>query len=114
MSTSFHPQTDGRSERTNKTAIQVLRSLTTRNQADWTSHLASVEYALNAAVNDATSKTPFELVIGFTPSLLPRISATSDVPAVEEMLEERAAKQEEARDALAASKVRQAQQSNMH
>ncbi|GAA5846261.1 hypothetical protein JCM11251_007270, partial [Rhodosporidiobolus azoricus] len=35
MSTSFHPETDGRSKQTNKTVIQVLRQQVSRAQKDW-------------------------------------------------------------------------------
>ncbi|CDR49787.1 RHTO0S33e00188g1_1 [Rhodotorula toruloides] len=83
MSTSFHPETDGRSERMNKTVVQVLRQ-----------------------------QTPFELVLGFTPSLSPRLSTPSNLPAVNSLLDERNMKINEARDALAVSKVRQAEQAN--
>jgi transposase InsO family protein len=114
MSTSFHPQTDGRSERTNKTAIQILRGLTSRNQKDWVSHLPAVEFAMNVAVNDATGKTPFEMVLGFTPSLAPPTITASAVPAVEELLADREATLQEARDAMVETKVRQAQQANAH
>ncbi|GAA5920578.1 hypothetical protein JCM5296_000495, partial [Sporobolomyces johnsonii] len=35
MSTAFHPETDGRSERTNKTVVQMLRTFVSREQKDW-------------------------------------------------------------------------------
>ena len=52
MLTAFHPQTDGRSEKTNKTAVQVLRNLVLRTQKDWVCHLLQTEFAINAAVNE--------------------------------------------------------------
>lgn len=112
MSTSFHPETDGRSERTNKTIVQVLRQYVSRQQTDWSLHLPLAEFAVNSAINDATGKSPFEVVLGYTPSLLPSALAPSPVPAVEELIEERKVKIREVRDALAAAKVRQATQAN--
>ncbi|GAA5921705.1 hypothetical protein JCM1841_007097 [Sporobolomyces salmonicolor] len=113
MSTSFHPETDGRSERTNKTVVQILRQHVSRQQRDWVRYLSTTEYVINAAVNDSTGFTPFELVLGYTPSLSPSAaSPPSSLPAVEAILEERKVKIREARDALAAAKVRQAEQSN--
>ena len=50
MSTGFHPQTDGRSEKTNKLAIQVLRNLILWMQKDWVQHLSQTEFAINAAL----------------------------------------------------------------
>ncbi|SGY81038.1 BQ5605_C009g05444 [Microbotryum silenes-dioicae] len=61
MSTVFHPQTDGRSERTNRTVIQVLRTMVNRQQNDWSKHLATVEFVINSSVNRSTGKTPFEV-----------------------------------------------------
>ncbi|GAA5977503.1 hypothetical protein JCM11641_000983 [Rhodosporidiobolus odoratus] len=113
MSTSFHPETDGRSERTNKTVVQILRQQVSRQQKDWVRFLPSTEYGINAAVNDVTGHSLFDLVLGFTPSLLPSPSSPpSSLPAVKAFLEERKIKIGEARDALAAAKVRQAEQAN--
>ncbi|GAA5990937.1 hypothetical protein JCM11641_003508 [Rhodosporidiobolus odoratus] len=102
MSTSFHPETDGRSERTDK---------------DWVRFLPSTEYAINTAVNDSTGKTPVELVLGYTPSLFPSpsstdVSPTISAPAAEQVVEERRIKIQEARDSLAIAKVRQASAAN--
>ncbi|GAA5991079.1 hypothetical protein JCM11641_002320 [Rhodosporidiobolus odoratus] len=113
MSTSFHPETDGRSERTNKTAVQVLRSMVSRRQTDWSHHLASTEYALNKAENVATGKAPFELVLGFVPRISPAPdSASLGVLTVEEVLADREARLMEAQDTLRASKVQQGVQIN--
>lgn len=113
MSTSFHPETDGRSERSNKTAVQILRQYVARNQKDWVKHLSTTEYAINTAVNVSTGAAPFEVVLGFLPSIhsLPTTDS-SDMPAVEEIVVARQAKVEEVRDQLAAAKVRQATQAN--
>ncbi|GAA6026234.1 hypothetical protein JCM8202_000461 [Rhodotorula sphaerocarpa] len=113
LSTAFHPETDGRSERTNKTAIQLLRQYVSRTQKDWTKHLAAVEYAINLAVNDSTQTSPFEMVLGFCPAITAPVDSTpSSMPAVEWTLESRQHQLKMARDALAAAKVRQAEQAN--
>ncbi|GAA5994049.1 hypothetical protein JCM11641_000613, partial [Rhodosporidiobolus odoratus] len=113
LSTSFHPETDGRSERTNKTVVQVLRQYVSRQQKDWVRYLSTTEFAINAAVNDATGSTPFELVLGYTPTLSPPVpSEPSSLPAVKSTLSDRSSAISSARDALAAAKVRQAEQAN--
>ncbi|SCV72805.1 BQ2448_4342 [Microbotryum intermedium] len=117
MSTSFHPETDGRSERTNKTAIQALRAVVNRQQNDWVRHLANIEFAINASVNASTNKSPFEVVLGRSPRLLPTSlnrPDLPDVPAASDLISERKAVLVEVRDALAAAKVRQAEQVNRH
>ncbi|SGY32169.1 BQ5605_C002g01326 [Microbotryum silenes-dioicae] len=114
LSSAFHPETDGRSEKTNKTAFQILRALVNKEQSNWAECLAVCEYAINSSLNVATGKTPFELVLGYTPSLAPlaRVDGDDDLPSVEELLALRFQACEDARDQLAISKVRQAAQSN--
>ncbi|SGZ32127.1 BQ5605_C043g12085 [Microbotryum silenes-dioicae] len=114
LSSAFHPETDGRSEKTNKTAFQILRALVNKEQSNWAECLAVCEYAINSSLNVATGKTPFELVFGYTPSLAPlaRVNGDDDLPSVEELLALRFQACEDARDQLAISKVRQAAQSN--
>ncbi|SGY32227.1 BQ5605_C002g01336 [Microbotryum silenes-dioicae] len=117
MSTSFHPETDGRSERTNKTAIQALRAVVNKQQNNWVRHLVNIEFAINASVNASTNKSPFEVVLGRSPSLLPTSlnrPDLPDVPAAKDLIAERKAVLAEVRDALAAAKVRQAEQVNRH
>jgi transposase InsO family protein len=54
MSTSYHPETDGSSERSNKTVIEFLRHYVNRRQTDWPDHLVHVETAINNSVNATT------------------------------------------------------------
>ncbi|SGY38977.1 BQ5605_C003g02116 [Microbotryum silenes-dioicae] len=114
MSTAFHPQTNGRSERTNRTVIQVLRTLVNRRQNDWANHIATVEFVINSSLNKSTGKTPFEVVLGFNPELTPIAprDGSTVLQAVEAVVDERETAVAEARDNLAIAKIRQAEQSN--
>jgi hypothetical protein len=114
MSTVFHPQTDGRSEKANKTAVQVLRNLLAQSQKDWVRHLLQTEFAINTAVNEATGVALFKMVLGFVPQIHPHLSVPAEVPLVEDMLAERQAGITAARDELAASKIREVEQVNRH
>ena len=67
MSTSQHPQTDGQTERTNRTLEQVLRHYVAYDQDDWDIHLSAVEFAYNNAVQSSTKETPFMLNYGHHP-----------------------------------------------
>ena len=62
MSTAFHPETDGSSERSNKTAIEALGHYLNTRQDDWSEHLIHVETAMNNSVNATTGKSPMELL----------------------------------------------------
>ncbi|KAJ3473251.1 hypothetical protein NLI96_g13076 [Meripilus lineatus] len=48
MSTAFHPQTDGASERVIHSVTQILRWMTKANQSDWVEKLPMVEFTMNS------------------------------------------------------------------
>jgi hypothetical protein len=47
MSTAYHPQTDGLTERLNRTMQQMLRNHVDDNADDWSDCLPAVEFAIN-------------------------------------------------------------------
>lgn len=59
MSTSNHPQTDGQSERANRTIEEILRCYVSPYHDDWDEHLATVEFAYNDSMQASTGFTPF-------------------------------------------------------
>jgi hypothetical protein len=61
FSTAFHPQTDGQSERANRTLEEVLRHFVSPRQDDWDDHLDLAEFAINDSVSPSTGYTPFYL-----------------------------------------------------
>jgi len=67
FSTSFHPQTDGQTERTNRTLEEVLRHYTSPYQDDWDEHLYLAEFAINSAHNFTTGQSPFFAIYGRHP-----------------------------------------------
>lgn len=68
MSTAFHPQTDGQTERTNRTVEQILRMYINPTQDNWDTLLPLVEYAINSAPNESTLRSPFEANYGYNPA----------------------------------------------
>ena len=71
MSTSFHPETDGSSKRSNKTMIEALRHYVNLRHSDWVDHLIHVEAAMNNSVNATTGRTSTEIVYGTPLQLFP-------------------------------------------
>ena len=67
MSTSFHPQTDGQTERANRTLEDMLRHYINPSQNDWDQHLAAIEFAINNSWQESTKETPFFLNYGHHP-----------------------------------------------
>ncbi len=62
LSTAFHSQTDGQTERQNCVLEQYLRGYVNFQQDDWAPFLAPAEFAYHAAVYSSTCRTPFEIV----------------------------------------------------
>ena len=117
MSTAFHPETDGASERTNKTVNQCLRYHVTRNQKGWVRALPRVRFAIMNTVNKSTGFSPFQLHTGRSPRLIPPLTQTDRKPTVAEVDARRLIEQintdvAEAKDNLMLAKIFQADQAN--
>src|SRR6202041_2545236 len=54
MSTAFHPETDGASEWSIRSAGQILRSMVNNSQTDWSDKLPAVEFAMNSSISNST------------------------------------------------------------
>jgi transposase InsO family protein len=67
MSSSHHPQTDGQTERTNRTMEEMLRHYVNYRQNNWDEMLPALEHAYNNSINATTSQVPFELLYGKKP-----------------------------------------------
>lgn len=76
LSTAYHPQTDGQSERTNQEVEQALRAVVSFHQDDWVDWLPVIEFALNNRYKKGLKTTPFYANYGFYPQIgsLPRIN----------------------------------------
>lgn len=69
LSTAFHPQTDGQTERMNQVLEHYLRTYTNMRQDDWASLLTTAQFAANNSVNASIGTTPFRALMGFNPRL---------------------------------------------
>jgi Chromo (CHRromatin Organisation MOdifier) domain len=67
LSTAFHPQTDGQTERANWTLEQYLRAFINYKQDNWASLLPITEFTINNAKNASTGFSPFYLANGCHP-----------------------------------------------
>jgi transposase InsO family protein len=67
MSTAYHPQTDGQTERMNRLLEETLRHYISQNQKDWPSLLPMAEFAINNAWSSTVQASPFYLMHGQHP-----------------------------------------------
>ena len=86
MSTAFHPQTDGETERVNQELEQYLRVFGNFQQDNWVELIPFMEFAHNARQHSATGKSPFEIWYGFQPEFIPPVNFTTKIPNVEDRL----------------------------
>ena len=69
ISTAYHPQTDGLSERKNQWVEQFLRLLTMNDQEQWAQWLPVATAVHNQAINSSTGTSPIETILGYKPPL---------------------------------------------
>lgn len=118
MSTAYHPESDGQTERMNRTLEEMLRSYVNDKGSDWDRHLVTAELAYNTAVQDSTGYSPFRLSYGID-ARLPMDHAlmevkTSDNPTAVELLRRWNSDLEQARDNMQQAQLRQAHYANQH
>jgi hypothetical protein len=117
MSTAFHPQTDGQSERTNRTLEDMLRAYTNYRHDDWDQHLTAAEFAYNDSVQASTGHTPFFLTYGQhprVPGIFKRPSDASPNQATEDFLADIRSALTQAKDSLGRAQQRQRNYENKH
>ncbi|CAA7042500.1 unnamed protein product [Microthlaspi erraticum] len=64
LSTAYHPQTDGQSERTIQTLEDLLRMCVLDWGGHWADHLSLVEFAYNNSFQASIGMAPFEALYG--------------------------------------------------
>ena len=67
LSTAFHPQTNGQTERQNSTMEAYLRAFVNYEQNNWARLLSMAEFAYNNAKHASTRYMSFELNCGYHP-----------------------------------------------
>lgn len=67
MSSAYHPQSNGSTERANRTVAQMLRLCIETDQKDWVLKLPAIEFAINNARSKSMGFAPFFLNSGRMP-----------------------------------------------
>jgi len=69
LSTAFHPQTDGQTERINQELEQYLRMFIDHKQEQWPEWLGMAEFVYNNKVHSSTRTLPFKANCGQDPRM---------------------------------------------
>uniref|UniRef100_A0A0W0F853 Reverse transcriptase-rnase h-integrase n=1 Tax=Moniliophthora roreri TaxID=221103 RepID=A0A0W0F853_MONRR len=88
MSTAFHPQTDGETERVNRELEVYLRMFCAKEQTRWKEYLSLAEFAHNNRTHSVLKKSPFFMMMGYHPRPLPTVFERTTIPSIEERLQE--------------------------
>jgi hypothetical protein len=86
LSTARHQESDGQSEIGIKTAKTILKHYADYSQGNWTTHLKTMEFAVNDSVSASTGFTPFFLAFGLYPQILPSPIPSSSNPTTTDLL----------------------------
>ena len=69
VSTAYHPQTDGQTERVNQSLEQYIRIYCAYQQDDWHHWLSLAEFAYNNSDHTSTGVSPFKANYGYDPTM---------------------------------------------
>ena len=118
LSTAFHPETDGATERANQELETYLRIFTAFEQDDWALQLPIAMMALNNRVTQSTGMSAFFMTHGFHQSLMdftiPEEQGSSLSPAEKgrKLVEQWSHSADMAKTAMAIAQENQERQSN--
>ena len=100
MSTTYHPQTDGQTERVNQVLEQYLRCYVDYNLDNWSDLLPVAEFAYNNQAHESTKHSPFFLEYGRHPRAGPTLTKEFDSVTLDDVMRDRQEAQEHAKAAL--------------
>lgn len=113
MSSAYHPESDGSTERANRTVTQMLRQCISPKQKDWVSKLPGIEFAINLARSNSTGYAPFFLNSGRMPrSMIWEHASNEEYPGVRAYAQKVKYAIMSAHDSILAARVKQTRDAN--
>ncbi len=107
LSTAYHPQSDGQTERMNRILEDMLRHYVNPRGTDWGEFIPAVEFAVNSAWQESVRSTPFFLNYGRHPRGPAGHRVQSGVPHARELRIRLQEAQKDAKACLHAAQSRQ-------
>ena len=83
LSTAYHPQTDGTTERVNQEIEAYLSIYCASHPEEWTQALPTLEFMHNNRRHADRQQTPFKLMFGESPIAIPLTFESTKYPTVE-------------------------------
>ena len=107
LTTAYHPQANGQTERANQEVEKYLRLYTDHRQEDWNHHLPMAEFVMNSRVHSATGRSPFEIVYGHLPFFNIPIGRPTGIRSIDERIQHMEDVREDVEAALRVEKSHQ-------
>ncbi|KAL0151257.1 hypothetical protein M9458_053448 [Cirrhinus mrigala] len=85
LSSGFHPQTNGQTERANQQLERFLRCFAGEHQRSWACYLVWAELSNNLHTSSATNLSPFEVCYGYQPPVFEHQEPEVDVPSAQQL-----------------------------
>ena len=89
ISSAYHPQTDGQTERMNITLEHIIRAYCYERHDLWAEYLDAAEFAMNLHKSASTQFSPFQVVYGFNPETFASLAADTPRGDTYDLLAER-------------------------
>ena len=87
LTTAYHPQTDGQSERLNQELETYLRIVCANNLNDWARFLSDFEFTHNFWVHTTIGTSLFKVMMGYSSQSLPDLFPQTKLLAVEQRIQ---------------------------
>ncbi len=81
LSSGYHPQSNGQTERANQDLERMLWCVVSQNPSSWSQQLSWVEYAHNSLPVSGTGLSPFECSLGYQPPIFSSLESEVAVPS---------------------------------
>jgi hypothetical protein len=113
-STTYHPQTDGQTERYNQELEAYLRIYCTYKPDEWSNKLSLAQFAHNARTHEVIKQSPFQLMYGTKPVALPEVSEKTNSPIANNCINQLYKSREEALAAHDLARIKMMERTTNH
>ena len=88
LTTAYHPQSNGQTERANQEVERHLHLFTNSRQDDWVKYLPTAEFVLNSCQHSAHQMAPFKIMYGYRPDFTVPAGPPTKFPALNSRLQQ--------------------------
>ena len=114
LSSPFHHQTNGLTERVNSVVEQFLRCYSNFKGSNWQNYLYLAEFCYNNSIQESLKNSPFYANYGYNPRFSPAVPSSIDVPRAQEFTKDLSELFKELKENLKLASNKQEKFANQH